>query len=216
MKLSSVIGKKQIMAVAGLLLAGFVFTHMLGNMLIFISPDAYNMYGHKLTSNPAIYIAEAGLVAFFVFHIFYGIVLSIRNRGARKSRYAVSASGPKKATWASRYMIHQGMIIAIFVVIHLITFKYGTVYMTTVDGQEIRDLFRLLVEVFQSPVYVVSYVFCVGLLAFHLAHGVHSGIQTLGYFNADKEKTIHRMSMAYGWIVGLGFMIQPLYVYLVL
>ena len=62
---NSTIGRKQVMGLTGLGLSLFVLTHMLGNLLMFVGPDAYNMYGHKLTSNPAIYLAEAGLLFFF-------------------------------------------------------------------------------------------------------------------------------------------------------
>ena len=75
----STIGRKQIMAVAGLGLCLFVLGHVLGNFLMFVGPDAYNLYGHKLTSNPLIYVAEAGLVAILLAHVVSGIILTLRN-----------------------------------------------------------------------------------------------------------------------------------------
>tara|TARA_B100001248_G_scaffold262269_1_gene257113 strand:+ start:8503 stop:9162 length:660 start_codon:yes stop_codon:yes gene_type:complete len=212
--LKSTIGKKQVMAVAGLLLAGFVLTHMLGNMLLFVGADMYNLYSYKLISNPLIYLAEAGLVAFFLSHIVMGIVLSIRNKSSRQKSYAVAASGEKKASWSSRFMIHQGMVIAVFVVLHLLTFKFADKQQTTVDGVVMDDLHQLVVDVFQSPVYVIGYVIAVGLLAFHLSHGVHSALSTLGFYSEEKKSKIECLSAIYGWVVGLGFMSQPIYVYL--
>jgi succinate dehydrogenase / fumarate reductase cytochrome b subunit len=34
------------MAVTGLMWSGFVLTHMLANLLIFVSAEAYNKYSH--------------------------------------------------------------------------------------------------------------------------------------------------------------------------
>ena len=58
-----------------------------------------------------------------------------------------------------------------FVVLHLWTFKYGAYYSTVVDGVEMRDLYRLVVEKFQEPLYVAWYVFALLLLGGHLTHG---------------------------------------------
>ena len=66
----------------------FVLGHVLGNFLMFVSADAYNLYGHALTSNPLIYVAEVGLVSILVAHVVAAVVLTIRNKGARETAYA--------------------------------------------------------------------------------------------------------------------------------
>jgi len=199
------------MAVSGLALAGFVLTHMAGNLLLFVSPEAYNTYGYKLTSNPLIYIAEAGLLAFFLFHIVKGILVTITNTSSRKSRYAKIPNGEKAANFGSRTMIYHGVVIAVFVVHHLITFKYGPHYTVTYEGIEMRDLYRLVIEIFQSPLYVVWYIFAVALLGVHLSHGVYSAFQTLGIHSPNKLRCL---SAAYGLLIGLGFISQPIFAYL--
>jgi succinate dehydrogenase / fumarate reductase cytochrome b subunit len=208
---SSTIGRKQIMALSGLALAGFVLTHMAGNLLLFVGPEAYNTYGYKLTSNPLIYVAEAGLIAFFLFHIIKGILVTITNVSARKTRYAKIPNGEKAANFGSRTMIYHGIVITVFVVHHLITFKYGPVYMVTYEGVEMRDLYRLVIEVFQSPLYVAWYAFAVILLGIHLSHGVYSAFQTLGVSNPTKLRCL---SAAYGLLIGIGFISQPIFAYL--
>ena len=153
----STIGRKQILAVAGIAWALFVLTHMAGNLLIFAGPKAYNMYSHAIVTNPFLIVAELGLVVFLVFHVVTGLWLSFYNKAARPSGYAVASSGAKKTNLVMKTMAHQGVLILIFVVLHLITFKYGTHYEATYDGVTVRDLYRLIVEVFQKPGYVVWY-----------------------------------------------------------
>ena len=209
----STVGRKQMMALVGVFLALFVFTHALGNMLIFVGDQTYNKYSHALISNPLIYIAEAGLVAFFLFHIIFGIVLTIRNFKARPDKYAVRAAGDKATSLTTRSMMLQGIAIFLFVVFHLITFKFGPNYVTTIDGVEMRDLFRLVVEVFQSPAYVFGYIAVLLILCFHLSHGVYSSIQTLGVNRPQIAEKAKCVSCAYGFLVAAMFISQPLYIF---
>ena len=67
--ISSSIGTKILIALTGLALFGFLIAHLAGNLLVFVSPAAFNDYAHKLVSNPLIYLAEAGLAALFVLHV---------------------------------------------------------------------------------------------------------------------------------------------------
>ena len=105
------------------------------------------------------------------------------------------------------------MVILVFIVLHLITFKYGEVYTTVVAGEEIRDLFRLVREVFQSPIYVGWYVFAVALLGFHLTHGFQSSLQTLGANHPKYTPGIKKVSLVYGLVISLGFIAQPVYMF---
>lgn len=212
---SSTIGRKQLTAVAGIGLCLFVLSHVIGNCLLFVSPEAYNLYSHALISNPLIYVAEIGLVAIFVLHSIVGVMVSIRNRQAREVGYSVAASGPKRTSLTSKTLAWQGVVLFLFVILHLLTFKFGTVYMTSYDGVEVRDLFRLVVEVFQSPVYVVGYVASVTILAFHLAHGLGSSFQTLGLNHPKFNPAIRKISVVYGLLIGLGFAAQPLYMFFI-
>lgn len=207
----STIGRKQLMALAGLGLCLFVLTHVIGNFLLFVGPEAYNQYSHKLTSNPLIFVAEAGLVAIFLLHAFEGAMVSWKNYSARPQGYAKLPSGPKRTTWTQRTMAWQGVVILVFVVLHILTFKYGTHYDVTYGNETIRDLFRLVVEVFQSPVYVTWYVIAVIILGYHLSHGFYSSLQTLGAHHPAYTPKFKCASVIYGVFIGLGFAIQPLY-----
>ena len=101
----------------------------------------------------------------------------------------------------------QGGIILIFVILHLITFKYGSIYWVEYDGQRIRDLFQLVAEVFQKPIYTAWYLFCLLILSFHLAHGLKASIRSVGFYSP----WIDKVSLVYSIIVTLGFISQPLY-----
>lgn len=212
--LLSTIGKKYLMGISGLVWAGFVMGHMLGNLLMFVSADAYNSYGHAIVSGPLLIPVEIILVLSIVIHISMAILLTLENKKAGGGqRYATLPSGPKKASLASRTMAVQGSFILAFIILHIITFKYGTYYETTVNGVVMRDLFRLIVEVFQQPIYVFWYLVCLVLLGFHLSHGFGSIFQSFGIRNDHYAPLIRKASISYGVIVALGFLAQPIYVY---
>jgi len=213
--LGSTVGKKYLMGITGLIWAGFVLAHMAGNLLIFVSADAYNSYGHALTSGNIIYVAETVLVLALLVHIYTAVSLTISNRAAKNQRYAVTASGKKKTTLASRTMAVQGSIILVFIILHLITFKYGVHYETTVNGTPMRDLARLMFEVFQQPGYVIWYLVALILLGFHLSHGVGSTFQSLGLMEGTYRNMWKKLSYAYATVVALGFIAQPVYIFLV-
>jgi succinate dehydrogenase / fumarate reductase cytochrome b subunit len=126
--LSSSVGTKILVALTGLGFAAFLVTHLAANLLVLVDPHGYNVYSHKLISNPLIYIAEAGLVVLFVTHAFKGIAVTVRNRRARGGQgYAVKkrAGHTSRKSLASTTMIVTGVWLLLFIVIHLKTFKFG-------------------------------------------------------------------------------------------
>lgn len=210
----SSIGRKMLMGICGLVWTGFVFGHMAGNMLILVSAEAYNKYGHAIVSNKILlYGAESLLLAAIIGHAVLGIWLTIENKKAAPEKYAVKASPQKRATLASQTMAIQGSIILCFIIYHLITFKYGNYYDVTYDGVVMRDLSRLLFEVFQQPAYVFGYTLCLILLGFHLSHGFGSVFQTLGLNHPKYNKLVKVGGIVYAIVVAGGFISQPLYVF---
>lgn len=212
--LKSTVGRKYLMGLTGLVWMGFILTHMAANMLILFDADGYNAYSHALVSNkPLLYTAEGGLVLTLLIHIFCAITLTIQNRSARGSRYAMSPNGAKAGSLGSKYMAVQGSAILAFIISHLATFKYGTIYETTVNGVQMRDLHRLVLEVFQSPGYVIWYIVALLLLLFHVRHGVTSVFQSFGVLERKMQSGIQKLSWGYAIIVVAGFLSQPLYVF---
>lgn len=216
--LLSTIGRKQMVGVAGIGLSLFVLMHMAGNLLIFLGPEAYNMYAHKMVTNPFIYLAEAGLLGIFLLHMIVAIALTIKNKKAKGSKYAASPK-KNKTSFAAKTMWFQGVVIVLFIIWHLITFKFGpsgTGYEFVLeDGKIIRDLFKLLEEVFMNPFYVVSYIIVVILLGMHLGHGFASSLQTLGLNGETCDAKVKCAGKIYAAIVTFGFISQPLYIYFI-
>ncbi len=214
--LKSSVGRKYIMGLTGLVWVGFVLTHMAANMLILFSAEAYNKYGHALTSNKLLlYPAEAVLLTAIIVHVICAISLTVDNRKARNSRYAMQPSGAKAPSKPSQFMGIQGSIILAFIILHLITFKYGAHYDVTYDGVTMRDLHKLILEVFKSPGYVAWYCVSLVLLLFHLSHGAQSVFQSLGFLERKMQGGIKTLAWAYAIIIFLGFISQPLYVFVI-
>lgn len=212
----STIGRKYIMGISGLVWMGFVFGHMAGNMFIFISPDLYNAYGHAIVSNKILlYGTEAAIGLALIVHVITAVSLTLENRAARSSRYAVTPNGEKGSSWASKNMGIQGSAMLAFIILHLISFKYGTYYETTVDGVVMRDIHKLVIELFKQPIYVCWYVVCLSLMMFHLSHGASSVFQSFGVLERKMQKQIKAGAWIYAAVVAAGFISQPLYVFLI-
>ena len=211
----SAIGRKQLMAATGLVWALFVLTHMAGNLLILVSADAYNKYAHAIVNNPFLYIAEAGLLGTLALHILNGIWLTAENRSARTHKHAMPTNGAKSAKFQSRFMAFHGTILLVFIVLHIITFKYGPYYETVVDGVQVRDLHRLVIEVFQSPIYVAWYLVALVGVGLHLSHGLYSSFASLGVFHPKFSPLLQKIGYLYAVIVAAGFIVQPIYVYFI-
>src|SRR5205085_2681116 len=121
------IGRKALMGITGLLLIAFLITHMLANLLVMVSPQRYNEYSHNLTSNLLIYLAELGLLVFFVGHFVSGLLVWQRNRAARPHKYAMKVRTDRtgRKSLASTTMIVSGIVLLVFVPLHIATFKFG-------------------------------------------------------------------------------------------
>lgn len=206
------IGQKMLMGATGLLLIGFLVTHMAANLLVLFDADAYNHYSHNLITNPLIYVAEAGLLLLFVGHFVSGIKVYLRNRAARPVGYQMKerAGHTSHKSVASTTMILTGLIVLVFVPLHIATFKFGRHYATAAEP-EVRDLYRLVIEDFQSPLMVGWYVLAMAVVGFHLWHGFGSGLESLG---VTHRATLRRVGQLLAVIVAGGFVIVPIAVFL--
>lgn len=210
--LSTSVGRKTLMGLTGLLLIGFLVAHLAGNLLIFVGPAAFNEYSHKLVSNPLIYVAEAGLLLLFVAHFVSGILVYRRGSAARPVKYEHKrwAGYTSNKSIASTTMIVSGLVMLVFVPLHIWTFKLGTYYATAADP-EIRDLYRLVIEEFRKPGYVVWYTLAMIVLGFHLWHGFGSGFESLG---VHYRRMLRRVGQGLAVVLSIGFLSIPVLVYL--
>jgi succinate dehydrogenase / fumarate reductase, cytochrome b subunit len=212
----STVGRKYIMGITGLIWMGFVLGHMAGNLLILVSADLYNAYGHAIVSNKIlIYGSEIVLSVALITHIITAITLTIQNRKTRSVQYAMAPNGDKGGSKASRTMALQGSIILFFIISHLVSMKYGTYYETTVNGVVMRDLHRLVIETFSQIGFVAWYCVSLIILMFHLSHGAHSIFQSFGILERKMQKNLKSFAWLYAVIVVAGFLSQPLYVFLI-
>lgn len=211
--LRSSIIKKQIMAITGLALCTFLLVHLAGNCLLYLGPGAFNSYAHTLTSNPFIYLAEAGLALIFLTHIGLAIRLSIENYQARPEKYYMKVSTGRGATFASSTMLYTGFITLIFLITHLIHFKFGPEYTFIHEGEQIRDLYRLVMEYFSTPLPVAWYIFAVSCLGLHVGHGFWSAFQSLGLAHPRYDGLIKVASKIFGVVVALGYAALPIFCY---
>lgn len=210
----SSIGRKQLVAVTGLLLCGFLVGHLAGNLLLLVGPDAFNIYAHKLFSLGALlYVIEAGLAAIFLLHLGLAIKLNIENVQARggTKRYAMKKNTGRGTTFMSQTMPWTGLILLVFVILHLKNLKFGTYYTTVVDGVQMRDIYKTTIESFQSIGNVIWYVLAMSAAALHTAHGFASSFQSLGWNHGKYFKNVKRLGYLYAVGVGGGFAALAIY-----
>ena len=214
--LNSPPGRKLLTGATGIGLVLFVIAHMAGNLSYLFGSDAYNLYAHKLMSMGGLFYAVEVLLALcFLLHAYLGIVITINNRRARPQNYKLykSAKGASRMTWSSRSMILTGIILLIFLVLHLNSFKFGTYYETVIDSETVRDLYRLMTEKFQDPIYAFGYPAVMILLALHMRHGVWSAFQSLTLTNPRLSAVLYPLGLILGVGVAVGFIVVPLYIY---
>ena len=210
--LSSSIGRKVLMALTGLFLILFLVAHLAGNLLIFAGAEPFNQYSHALLSTALIYIAEAGLLVLFIAHFVAGIMVYISSWAARPEPYRQKrwARSTSNKSVASATMIFSGIMVLVFVPLHVWTFKFGAYYMAAGEAG-MRDLHRLVLEVFQKPGYVAGYVIAMAVLGFHLWHAFGSALESLG---VHYRKSLRRFGEALAVVLAAGFLLIPVVVYL--
>jgi succinate dehydrogenase cytochrome b subunit len=213
------IGKKIFMALTGLALCGFIIIHLTGNLaLLHADKDPFNKYAYFLQSlGVLLYIAEILLVAIFLVHFFYAVILTINNLLARPDRYRLirNAGHTSKKNIASSTMVYTGLLIIIFTIIHLLNFKYGEVLMyTTKDGLYIRDLYTVVYRFFGDIWNVSFYMIIMILLGFHLSHGFWSAFQSLGINGVWFTRLIYLLGYIFAVIMAVGFLFLPLFIFI--
>ncbi|MCL4865633.1 MAG: succinate dehydrogenase cytochrome b subunit [Gemmatimonadales bacterium] len=174
----SVIGKKVVMAVSGILLVGFLLSHMASNVLVFKDPESLTHYGEWLRSfGPLLWVARLGLIALAVVHIVSALQLTRLSQQARPVGYQKLAS--TASTWGARSMRLGGLLLLAFIVFHLLHFTTGTIFPGAefLPGEVGRNV---LVGFTGQPLVVAFYVVAMLALGLHLSHGVWSFFQTLG------------------------------------
>ena len=208
----SPLAKKAVMAITGILLFGFVLTHMLGNAKMYFGEEAFNAYaeGLRFLGSPflphgqALWIARIGLLVAVLLHIWSAWKLTLINRRARPSPYV--RKDIVQASYASRTMRWGGVIIFLFVVYHLLHLTFGTVHSDFVEGNPYHNV----VTGFQNPIISAFYILANVVLAFHLYHGLWSMFQSLGWNHPSYRNLRRSFARAFALLVTAGNISFPL------
>jgi len=210
-KTFSSIASKVIMALAGLFLLVFLAVHLGINLLLLVDDggSSFSAAAGFMGTHPVIRIFELVLFAGFMLHIAIGVLVSIRNRNSRPIRYQHRSRS--ETSPFSTYMMHSGMIVLIFLVLHFIDFyfiKIGIV--APPPGIERHDFYNRAVLLFSDNRYAAIYLVSFFVLGFHLNHALQAAVQTLGLNHARYIPLIKAASALYAMIIAGGFMAIPL------
>lgn len=212
--LASLITTKLIIGATGVLLFLYLILHIIGNLMIFLGPETFNSYAHFLISNPLVVPIEIGLAAVIVIHLYKAIAMTMKNQSARPVKYAKKAwaGGASQKSVGSSTMILTGLALLIFIPLHVLAFKYGAHYDF---GDGVRDLYRLEMENFSSPLTVGFYLIVMVFVGLHLWHGVGSSFQSLGLEGPRFTPFIRKVGKVSAVAIAGGFIVITLWVFFV-
>jgi len=192
------------MAVTGVVLAGFVVGHLLGNLQIFLGPDRFNTYARMVKSLPELlWPVRITLLISVMLHIWSSVQLAVVKSEARPIGYVRTKS--TASTYASRTMYMSGPILAAFIVYHLMQFTFGvggTPYMES-------DAYGNVINGFRAPAVSLFYIVAMGLLCLHLRHGLSSIVQSLGLTHPRYTPRLKSIAVLVATLIFLGFVSIP-------
>jgi succinate dehydrogenase / fumarate reductase, cytochrome b subunit len=202
--LSTSVGKKELMALTGLMFLLFLATHLLGNLSIYGGPAAFVSYAEHLHALGNLLVAaEVGMALALIIHVTTAVFLFVENRRARPVKYAVDKSGGGR-TFCSQAMPYTGLLILGFIGVHLATFSHHIVDQTT------RNIMQIAGDVFSHKGYLAIYLIGVVIVALHVRHGLWSALQTLGANHPKYMPFFQKLSIVFAVIVAIGFGSLPL------
>lgn len=203
----SSVGKKMVMAVTGLIGVLFVLGHMVGNLQVFQGAERLNAYAHFLHGplNELLWVVRVVLVLAIVLHVVAAYQLTMQDRAARPTAYARRV--PQVSTLASRTMRWGGVLLLVFIVVHILHFTTGTIRPAGVFAA--GDVYANMVAGFRVPWVSAFYVISMLALALHLYHGAWSSMRSLGAAPASPHPLRRRLALAVAVIVAVGFALVP-------
>lgn len=221
----SSITKKLIMAITGGALVFFLLFHASMNIVAIIKPEGYNKICEFLGANWYALVATAGLALLMVFHLIYAFVLSLQNYRARgKQRYAV-VERQEGVSWASKNMLVIGVIVLLGLGLHLFNFWAKmqlpeVLHKLGIDVCEdvlckATDGVHYIVNTFSCHAYSIAYLVWLAFLWFHLAHGVASVMQSIGWSNHVWQKRIECVGKILAALIVIMFASVVIYYWLI-
>lgn len=205
----SATGKKVVMAVTGVMLFGYVIGHLLGNLQVFEGPDAINSYAHFLHSHEgALWGARLILGAAVVLHIVSAIQLWALASKARPIGYVRKQDVP--ASYAARTMRWSGIIVAAFVIFHVLHLTSGDIVpLYPEQGANSPDAYDNVITGFQHPAIAIFYIIAMVLLCMHLYHGLWSMFQSVGISHPRYTPRIRKGAAVLAILIAIGYISIP-------
>jgi len=200
------IGKKAVMAITGVMLVGYVFAHLLGNLQIYSSDaeqiNRYAAFLHNPANAAALWAARTLLLLAVALHITASVQLWLQNRAARPAGYVKKADLP--ASYAARTMIWSGPIVAAFVVFHVLHLTVGAVMPLRELGPNMPDVRYNVINGFSNEWVSGFYILAMILLCLHLYHGMWSMFQSLGISHPRYTPVIKKAAAVLAILVAVG------------
>lgn len=206
------VGKKYAMAVSGIIMIGFVIGHMVGNLKMYQGAADLNGYAEFLKrigypilpKNAFLWIFRVVLVGSLLLHVHAAWSLTVLNRRARPVKYQ-TARDYQVANFASRSMRLTGIVVALFLVWHLLDFTFGVTNTlgagAEFDRAEVYDnVVRSFERIPVSALYIVANV----ALGVHLFHGVWSLFQSMGWNNPRFNRWRRELAIGIATVVVAG------------
>ncbi len=204
--LGSSVGKKLLMAITGLFFCTFIFAHLLGNLMIYGGKNAFNSYAAHLHSlGPILKLMELSMLLFATIHIFTGLWLFIKNKSARPIKYQYNKNAGGR-TLGSATMPYTGIIILIFVIVHLSMFHF-------IDHTN-QTIYDIVSNAFSNPITVFFYIFVMIILSIQIIHGFWSLFQTFGLNHEKYTPVIKIIGLLFSIFIGVGFGFIPIWILL--
>lgn len=211
------VARKVAMALSALFLILFLIIHLAVNLTSVISENTFNELSHFMGTNPLIQFAmQPVLLAGVIFHFVMGFVLEIQNKRARGSEKYYAYNGGANSSWMSRNMIITGVMILLFLGLHLWDFWVGEMNYKYIQFNEPDPTryYHELIEKFHDPLRVGMYVLCFVFLCLHLLHGFQSAFQSMGWKDNARKKLISQVGNWYSYIICGGFIFIALFHYI--
>ena len=211
------VARKVAMALSALFLILFLIIHLAVNLTSVISESTFNELSHFMGTNPLIQFAmQPVLLAGVIFHFVMGFVLEIQNKKARGSEKYYAYNGGANSSWMSRNMIITGVMILLFLGLHLWDFWVGEMNYKYIQFNEPNPTryYHELIEKFHEPLRVGMYVLCFVFLCLHLLHGFQSAFQSMGWKDDARKKLISQVGNWYSYIICGGFIFIALFHYI--
>jgi succinate dehydrogenase / fumarate reductase, cytochrome b subunit len=206
----TMVGKKAVMGVTGLIGVGFVILHSLGNLLIFRGPAAINSYSHFLKSvGELLWTLRIILIIAVVLHVVAAVQLAVQSRAARPIGY--TKLEPQAATIASRTMRWGGALLLVFIILHILHFTTGTLRPAGVFTQ--GDVYANMVSSFRIWWVALFYVVSMIALGLHLFHGAWSSVRSIGVSPRSRQPLHRRVSLVIAVLVWAAFTSIPVAVF---